>query len=400
MTTPSPLRTSVNQWLIGLLLVLVGMLSYRFLIENTNLFGSSVQSRLVTARGNLAEDEEATIELFAKASPSVVSIKTKGIKPDPRRRRLSQVEGQGSGIVWDKAGHIVTNYHVIADAIKTQDRARLRDPRLRGSSGLPVFGSCTVILKDGSEWDAQIQSFAPVFDIAVLKLTNTPASRLTPLAIGSSSDLQVGQKVFAIGSPFGLSQTLTSGIISGVGRNLVSENERTTMANMIQTDASINPGNSGGPLIDSAGRMIGVNTLIYSPGTAATGIGQSAGIGFAVPIDTVNVIVPKLIEGGFGTRPGLGVVLSDYPGVIGALIDRVGLRSTAEEAGLQSGDIIVAVGSTSIESSDELVSALSETDIGDKVAVTIQRGDREAVLTVTVQAILDMESLGPLRTGQ
>lgn len=385
--TTSTRRASVNQWLIGLLLLLVGMLSYRFLIENTSLFGSSVQSRLVKARGDLAADEETTIELFARASPSVVSIRTKGIRPDVRRRRLTEVAGQGSGIVWDKSGHIITNYHVIADAINTQ-----------GPSDVPVFGSCTVILKDGSEWDAQIQSFGPVFDIAVLKLTNTPASRLTPLAIGSSSDLQVGQNVFAIGSPFGLSQTLTRGTISGIGRNLKGN---TAMDNMIQTDASINPGNSGGPLIDSAGRMIGVNTMIYSPVAGTTGIGQSAGIGFAVPIDTVNMIVPELIKGGFGTRPGLGIILSGrYPDVEGAVIGRVGVRSTAEDAGLQRLDVIVAVGNTPISNADELMDALRETKIGDKVPITILRGDRETTVNVTVQAILDPESLGPLQTKQ
>ena len=384
-------RSSVNQWLVGLLLLLLGMLSYRFLIENTGLFGSSTNSRTVTPRGDLAEDEKTTIDLFDKASPSVVSIKTQGIVTDQRRRQYSQVEvGQGSGVVWDKQGHIVTNYHVIANAIQ-----------LRGTSNdTPVFGSCKVILKDGSEWDAQIQSFAPVFDLAVLKLTKTPPSRLTPIAIGTSSDLLVGQNVFAIGSPFGLPQTLTKGIISGV-RNLTSDSEGTNMDDMIQTDAAINPGNSGGPLLDSAGRMIGVNTLIYSPGTAATGIGQSAGIGFAVPIDTVNLIVPQLIEGGFGTRAGLGVTLISIPEIEGAVINRVGLGSAAAEAGLQRFDIVVAVDREPISSTADLTKALGEYEVGDKVTLTIVRGrgDRSISVSMTLQAILDVDSLGPLQTA-
>ena len=381
-------RTSVNNWLIGLLLLLVGMLSYRFLIERTSLFGSSMNSRPVTPRGDLAEDEKTTVEIFSNASPSVVSITTKEFVSDRRGDR----SGQGSGIVWDKDGHIVTNYHVIAGAIQ-----------LRSSGQTPVFGSCTVSLKDGTPWDAQIVSFAPLYDIAVLKLTKTPPSRLTPIAIGKSEDLLVGQKVFAIGSPFGLAQTLTTGIISGVGRNLSSEAEGKNLEDMIQTDAAINPGNSGGPLLDSAGRMIGVNTLIYSPGTLASGVGQNAGIGFAVPIDVVNSLVPQLIEGGFGTRPGLGVVLFPNaalrPGITGAVIDRVGLRSSAAQAGLQRFDIIVGIDGKPITQREELMSELATAEIGDTVELTINRGGQEREVAVLVQAILDVESLGIIESG-
>lgn len=380
----SSTRASVNQVLVGLLLLLVGMLSYRFLIENTSLFGSSTRSRLVDPRGDLAEDEKTTIELFNNASVSVVSIKTEEISRgrfEPQRREI----GQGSGVVWDKEGHIVTNYHVVSNAIQPQNTRE----------GLS-FGSCKVILNDGSDWDAQIQSFAPVFDIAVLKLVDTPASRLTPIAIGRSSDLQVGQKAFAIGSPFGLSRTFTSGIICGIGRNLSAD--YTILENMIQTDAAINPGNSGGPLLDSAGRMIGVNTLIYSPATASSGMGQSAGIGFAVPIDSVNIIVPLLIEGGFGTRPGLGVTLVPdgvYSGLEGAMINRVGLGSTAYEAGLQTRDIVVGLNGNRITSTSQLMEGLKEATIGESVNLTIQRSGREATVEVTVQAIMDVDNLDP-----
>lgn len=384
MTTPT--RGAINNWLIGFLLLLVGMLSYRFLIEKTSLFGSSVVSRPVTPRGDLADDEKSTVELFNNASPSVVSVTTAQFVPDRRRRLINRVDsGEGSGVVWDKDGHIITNFHVIASAIAQQK-----------PNGEAVFGSCRVTLADGSAWDAQIHSFAPEFDIAVLKLIDTPPSRLTPLAIGTSRELQVGQKVFAIGSPFGLHKTLTTGIISGLGRNLRSDDDRQRMDDMIQTDAAINPGNSGGPLLDSAGRMIGVNTLIFSPGTASSGVGQNAGVGFAVPIDTVNIIVPELIRGGYGTRPGLGISLyrdedvrAQIPDFKGAIVKRVALGSTSFLAGLQPNDIVVAIDGESIDSARSLVENLAAREIGDSVTLTVERGSQEVQIPVTVQAILD-----------
>ncbi len=384
----APTRGSVNYLLIGFLLFLVGMMSYRFLIEKTNLFGSSVNSRPVTPAGNLAEDEKSTISLFKNASPSVVSVKTSAFVRDRRIGTREVDAGEGSGLVWDREGHIVTNYHVIAGAIQQQDR-----------DGVPVFGACTVTFSDGSEWDAQIHSFAHEFDLAVLKLTDTPPSRLTPLAIGKSEDLQVGQKVFAIGSPFGLQQTLTTGIISGVGRNLMSEQGGSSMLDMIQTDAAINPGNSGGPLLDSSGLMVGVNTLIYSPATASSGSGQSAGVGFAVPIDTVNLVVPELIRGGWGTRPGLGVSLfsnefvsTNAPKFKGAIIRKVALGSSAYKAKLRPGDAITGVDGDEVADGEALVANLSDREIGDPVVLTVLRGEQQFKVQITVQAILDTSS--------
>ncbi len=388
MTTPS--RGSVNNWLVGLLLFLVGMMSYRFLIERTSVFGNSAQSRLVTARGDLAEDEKSTVELFRNASPCVVAIRTTAFVPN-QFRQVSEVDsGQGSGVIWDKQGHIVTNFHVIANAIQQKI-----------SQEETVFGSCKVTLADGTEWEAQIKTFTPQLDIAVLQLLDVPPSRLTPIAIGSSGDLLPGQKVFAIGNPFGLQQTLTTGIISAVGRNLSSEVDGKSLEDMIQTDAAINPGNSGGPLLDSAGRMIGVNTLIYSPATRS-GSGQSAGVGFAVPIDVVNIVVPELIRGGYGTRPGLGVSLAstaelrkykEYADFVGALVGRVSRGSTAQDAGLRPGDVIIALNGETISSDEDLMKSLAEKEIGGSVKLEVIRGQQEATINVRVQSMLDTSKM-------
>ena len=188
-------------------------------------------------------------------------------------------QGTGSGFVWDESGHIVTNYHVVQGA-----------------------ASAKVTLGE-TEYDADTVGVAPDQDLAVLEIRAARAN-LAPIAIGTSADLQVGQKVFAIGNPFGLDHTLTTGIVSALGRTIQSVTNR-PIDGAIQTDAAINPGNSGGPLLDSAGRLIGVNTAIYSPS------GASAGIGFAVPVDTVSRIVPELITHGKVVRPRLGVVLDD-----------------------------------------------------------------------------------------
>ncbi|HTP50889.1 MAG TPA: trypsin-like peptidase domain-containing protein, partial [Anaeromyxobacteraceae bacterium] len=231
--------------------------------------------RPVVARGDLAADEQANVALFKQASPSVVYITT-------LTRRLvgyfdvTEVpQGTGSGFIWDASGHVVTNFHVIQGA-----------------------SAARITLHDQSEWPATLVGASPDQDIAVLRIA-APRGRLAPILLGRSADLQVGQRVFAIGNPFGLDFTLTTGIVSALGRSIPSLTGR-KIEDVIQTDAAINPGNSGGPLLDSAGRLIGVNTQIASPS------GGSAGIGFAVPVDTVNRVVPQLIEHGRVTRPRLG----------------------------------------------------------------------------------------------
>jgi S1-C subfamily serine protease len=240
-----------------------------------------------------------------------------------------------------------------------------------------------VTLADQSTWNASVIGGSPERDLAVLHIT-APAGRLPPLLVGESNNLLVGQKVFAIGNPFGLDQTLTTGVVSGLGRQL--RTEEGTMEDLIQTDAAINPGNSGGPLLDSAGRLIGVNTAIYSPS------GASAGVGFAIPVDTVNRIVPQLIKNGRVLQPGLGArYLPDQVtrrlGLTGVMIGEVDENSTAATAGLQGvrrdananiqlGDLIVAVNGKPVETVEEFLNTLENYDVGSTVTLTIARGVR------------------------
>ncbi|MEO6708328.1 MAG: trypsin-like peptidase domain-containing protein, partial [Planctomycetota bacterium] len=236
---------------------------------------NSRSSRLATdvpLRDDLDVDERSTIALFKRASPSVVNITNMAFLGNGFRMTATEVpQGTGSGFIWDDRGNVVTNFHVINKGTKFK-----------------------VTLSDRSEWDATVVGGAPNQDLAVLHI-DAPRSRLSPLAVGTSSGLAVGQKVFAIGNPFGLDQTLTTGIISGLGREIRSESDH-KITEVIQTDAAINPGNSGGPLLDSAGRLIGINTAIVSPS------GAYAGIGFAVPVDNVARIIPQLISHGVVTR--------------------------------------------------------------------------------------------------
>ncbi|HEX7182416.1 MAG TPA: trypsin-like peptidase domain-containing protein [Thermoanaerobaculia bacterium] len=318
--------------------------------------------RLVVARGDLAADEKSTIALFENASPSVVFITSIAVQEDIFRMNVQEIpQGSGTGFVWDKAGHVVTNFHVIANANAAQ-----------------------VTLADHSNWPARVVGIAPEKDLAVLKI-EAPADRLRPIPIGSSDDLLVGQKVFAIGNPFGLDQTLTTGVISALGREINSLVD-VPIRDVIQTDAAINPGNSGGPLLDSAGRVIGVNTAIYSPS------GTSAGIGFAIPVHAVQWAVPSLIAHGRVQRPTLGVELAPDPvlrqaGVEGALILRVVPGSGAARAGLRGtrrgalgrwtlGDVIVSVDGEAVKSSGDLLLALEERKPGESVKVEVLRDGR------------------------
>jgi S1-C subfamily serine protease len=325
----------------------------------------------IVARGSLADDEKSTIELFRGASPSVVYITSQAVFRDRFSLDVTEIpQGSGSGFVWDKRGHVVTNFHVIREA----DRAR-------------------VTLADKSTWDARLVGEASAKDLAVLKIDAEP-DQLSPLPVGTSGDLEVGQKVFAIGNPFGLDQTLTTGVISGLGRQIRSVTGR-PIDGVIQTDAAINPGNSGGPLLDSAGRLIGVNTAIYSPS------GAYAGIGFAVPVDTVHRIVPDLIEFGKVVRPVLGVLPAERRVIEqleleGALVLNVVPGSAAEEAGIRPtridprgrirlGDLIVAVDNKPVKSADELILTLEKYSIGDEVIITVQRDDQRLKLEARLQ---------------
>ena len=322
---------------------------------------TEVQPRPVTPRGPLAADELAHIELFKKASPSVVHITSLGVQRDLFSMNVQQVpRGTGTGFVWDAAGHIVTNFHVI-----------------QGANG------ARVTLADQSSYDATLVGQFPDRDLAVLRI-EAPKDKLPPIAIGTSRDLQVGQRVYAIGNPFGLDQTLTIGIVSALNREIESFNNR-TIRGVVQTDAAINPGNSGGPLLDSAGRLIGVNTQIASPS------GASAGIGFAIPVDEVNRIVPRLIRDGRFVRPALGVTAGsaqlhralNLPK--GVAVVQVGRGSPAARAGLQAfsrgsrgeivmGDVITAIGGEPVESLDDMLASLERRQPGDVVMLTVWRG--------------------------
>ena len=330
-------------------------------------------SRTVTARGELFSDERSTINLFRQASPSVVNITTIGVERDLFTLNLYQIpQGTGSGFVWDINGDIITNFHVIQNADSAQ-----------------------VTLADQSNWKARVVGVAPDKDLAVLRI-DAPANRLRPIPIGTSKDLQVGQSVYAIGNPFGLDQTLTTGVISALNREIESVTRR-PIQGVIQSDAAINPGNSGGPLLDSAGRLIGVNTAIYSPS------GASVGIGFAIPVDIVNRIVPELIRSGKIIRPGLGIQIADDQiaqrlGVTGLLVVDVARGSAAAKAGIQPtrrdaegrlrlGDIITALDGKKVESPNDLYLLLEKYKIGDAVNISILRNGKTVETKVALEAV-------------
>ena len=329
--------------------------------------------RTVTARGELFSDERSTINLFRQASPGVVNITAIGVERDLFTLNLYQIpQGTGSGFVWDINGDIITNFHVIQNADSAQ-----------------------VTLADQSNWKARVVGVAPDKDLAVLRI-DAPSNRLRPIPIGTSKDLQVGQSVYAIGNPFGLDQTLTTGVISALNREIESVTRR-PIQGVIQSDAAINPGNSGGPLLDSAGRLIGVNTAIYSPS------GTSAGIGFAIPVDTVNRIVPELIRSGKIIRPGLGIQIADDQiaqrlGVTGILVVDVARGSAAAKAGIQPtrrdaegrlrlGDIITAIDGKKVESPNDLYLLLEKYKIGDAVNISILRNGKTVQAKVALEAV-------------
>jgi S1-C subfamily serine protease len=350
-------RFSLLKRIVLAILVVLGLW---FLVDPLRhyYFSENAEPRAVTARGDLATDEQNTIDIFRNNSPSVVYVTSIALRRGFFSMNAVEIpQGTGSGFIWDNQGRIVTNYHVISDANRVQ-----------------------VTMADNSTWKATLVGAAPDKDIAVLQI-EAPRHQLRPIAVGRSKDLQVGQKVFAIGNPFGFDQTITSGIISALNREITAVTGR-VIRGAIQTDAAINPGNSGGPLLDSAGRLIGVNTSIYSPS------GAYAGIGFAVAVDIVNEIVPQLIKHGRIIQPGLGVTLVDERvaknmGIEGALILSVETDSPAAAAGLRPttqyrgevvlGDIIIAVGGVKVQSYEELRAEIEKFSVGSEIILTILR---------------------------
>ena len=327
---------------------------------------SATEPRAVAPRGDLGPDEMRDARIFQSVAPSVVSISTR----QGWRRFDAQIGGSGSGFVWDAAGHVVTNAHVIAKA-----------------------SEIAVVFEDGRAIPASLVGTAPWADLAVLKLSVVPPD-LRPIKIGSSHDLVVGQAVLAIGNPFGLSHTLTTGIISALDRQLPTQSGR-IVAGVVQTDAAINPGNSGGPLVDTAERLIGVNTAIIAPS------GTFAGVGFAIPVDTVNRIVPALIRDGRAPLPGIGIgvvaeEIARQAGIQGVVIGSVQRGSAAETAGLQGlsprgelGDVIIQAEGRPVSNVAELSLVLERVGIGNKARLTVIRDGREREVTLSVQDIND-----------
>ncbi|MDD9970934.1 MAG: trypsin-like peptidase domain-containing protein, partial [Myxococcales bacterium] len=328
------------------------------------------------ASQSLSQVERQTIEIFERSAPAVTFITTLAVRQDLFRWKATTVpQGTGSGIVWDRRGHVVTNYHVIQDA----DAAR-------------------VTLSDRSVWTAKLVGAYAAKDIAVLKI-DAPRKQLRPLARGTSHNLRVGQHVLAIGNPFGLDQTLSTGVISGLQREIMSVNRR-PIQGVIQTDAAINPGNSGGPLIDTSGRLIGINTSIYSP------TGAYAGIGFAVPVNTVQRIVSQLIEHGRVVRPGLGLHIDEaglagrlgLPGVLvldvprGSPAARAGIKPLRRDrftGGILLGHTIVAIDDTRITSATDLFRALDRKRIGDRARVGFLYDGRRTTVELPLVPVAD-----------
>ncbi|MGY3564054.1 2-alkenal reductase [Bradyrhizobium sp. USDA 4472] len=333
------------------------------------LWFSASAPRTVTPRADLARNEQATIRLFREVSPSVVHVFARG-KPSTTMFSDDQdsVVQSGSGIIWDVAGHVITNNHVISGT-----------------------GQIGVRLTSGEFVGAHVVGAAPNYDLAVLQLER-PRSALRPIAVGRSADLQVGQSTFAIGNPYGLDQTLTSGIVSALGRKLPSVTAR-EVKGMIQTDAPINPGNSGGPLLDSAGRLIGVNSAILS------GSGASAGIGFAIPVDIVNRVAAELIRNGHVPLAGIGIVAAKQDeatslGIDGVIILRTLPGSPAAQAGIEGvseegviRDIITEANGKPVHSMEELTSILDDMGIGKELELTIDRAGQTRTVKVTVADI-------------
>lgn len=339
-------------------------------VEEENMDSAFITSADEEANNSLSSEEKSTIRLFEKAAPSVVYITTLARQRDYFSTNITEVpRGTGSGFVWDKSGHIITNYHVVQTVAEKSDKA-------------------TVTFSDRSTWDAELVGIAPEKDLAVLKISAS-AESLRPIPIGNSEQLRVGQTTYAIGNPFGLDQTLTTGIVSALGREIQSIGG-VIIQDVIQTDAAINPGNSGGPLLNSAGQLIGVNTAIYSPS------GAYAGIGFSIPVDAVKWVVPDLIQYGRINRPTLGI----YPArqqlnVEGVLIMGVVENSGAAKAGLKGtlrdkygrielGDIITGLDNSKIKNYSDLILALEKHKPGETVTITILREDKEKKVDVVL----------------
>jgi 2-alkenal reductase len=329
---------------------------------------SATVPRTIAPRADLTESARSTIKLFRTVSPSVVSVFARVNPRDAFKQAQEKNDVQtGTGIVWDTAGHVITNYHVI--------------------KGTDQFAAH---LSSGEAVDVRVVGTAPSYDLAVLQLERTHAP-LHPIAVGTSSNLQVGQAAFAIGNPYGLEQTLTAGIISGLHRQIPTA-EGGEIAGGIQTDAPLNPGNSGGPLLDSSGRLIGVTSLIIS------GSGASAGVGFAIPVDIVNRVVAQLIREGHVPIPGIGIAAAPEAAITqggdGVVILRVFPGSPAAKAGLRGvtgsggvGDVITAANGQPVHDVTDLAGIFQQLGAGKTVTLTVSHGDHSRPVAVTLSDV-------------
>eukprot|EP00252_Welwitschia_mirabilis_P020799 TRINITY_DN5177_c0_g1_i1.p1 TRINITY_DN5177_c0_g1~~TRINITY_DN5177_c0_g1_i1.p1 ORF type:complete len:472 (+),score=86.14 TRINITY_DN5177_c0_g1_i1:170-1585(+) len=341
-------------------------------------------TRIASSSRPLYQSEERIAELFERNTYSVVNIFDATLSPQLNMNRVEVPEGNGSGVVWDGEGHVVTNYHVIGNALS-------RNP-VRGQ----LVARVNILTAEGVQesFDATLVGADRSKDLAILKV-DVPVSLLRPIKVGTSSRLRVGQRCFAIGNPFGFDHTLTAGILSGLNREIFSQTG-ITINGGIQTDAAINPGNSGGPLLDSRGNLIGVNTAIF------TQTGTSAGVGFAIPSDTVVKYVPQLINLGKVVRPGLNVdiaseaIANQLNVRNGALILSVPQNSAAAKSGLSStrrgfagsivlGDVIIGLDDHPIKNGVELSKILEDYNVGDRVTLKVQRGNDVMEIPLTLE---------------
>jgi S1-C subfamily serine protease len=322
--------------------------------------------------GARTEDERNTISVFREAAPSTVYVTQTRVVMDYLAGTAEEVpSGSGSGFVWDADGHIVTNFHVVKDA-----------------------RSLTVTFRDNKTFPARVVGVEPRKDVAVLRV-EAPKELLRPVSLAKTPELEVGQKTIAIGNPFGLDHTLTTGVVSALGRQ-VQGIGGVTIRDMVQTDAAINPGNSGGPLLDSSGRLIGMNTMIFSRS------GSSAGIGFAVPANTISRVVTQIIKTGRAEQLGLGIKLDPSGrverqlGLKGVAVIAVPEGSPAAKAGLQGlkdtprglllGDVVVQVGEVKIDSYDDFYNALDQRKAGEKIDVVVRR--QQGLVTLKLEVIV------------
>ncbi len=380
-------------WAIAIALILLvlggGLALGYFLFRGSKHSANDAEAQLraVTPRGDRDAFEQERIRVFKDVSPGVVNVDTLRIQRTGYLGQTERQQGTGSGFVWDDQGRIVTNFHVVQDTLQ-----------ISASGEITIKASATVrvTLPDQTAWNARLVGVAPDNDLAVVQI-DAPADKLKALPVGSSSDLEVGQTVYAIGNPFGRSLTFTHGIISALDREIQSVTDR-PITGVIQTDASLNPGNSGGPMLDREGRLIGVNTAITSP------TGGNVGIGYAIPVDTVNQVVTQLIRTGRPAKPALGVVLlrerdtralghergvmiaEIRPGSAAAKAGLLGFRVNAITGRQQAGDLILAIDGEPVAGIGDFEKLMAKKKVQQAIRLTVRRGDAEQQLTVTLES--------------